>query len=356
MTSDEVRRAMENIQKIEVPDGVEPSDIRKVLAKLAKRHPLLRMRLAGENRFSLDGPAIEVQSEPSSALLDIAAGEFLRVSLSGHSLEIRMHEIMGDRASCSILAGELREAIAGRTLPKAMPKREVLSLIEASSFDAERPDAQTDRAFWWYSLSRGARSVPFPRRCRALLPAGLGAAHGATAQLEATLAPGTDEATVILSLARALRTVTDSEGAVLMDRRRSLRSSGLPAIGPFVLDQPLRVTADRDDRIGQAALRRCLMAEGHTAFDSHEAASEFAASYAKWGLEPGQVLIDYGADLSQPAEAGTLHDIWVQVDPGGAAPRLRLIYDTDVLDARLAAELMAALQAELKHSAPVTVG
>lgn len=349
MTSDNARRAMEHVATIDLPDWVEPPSIRRALGKLARRHPLLRMRLQGTDRLHLDGPAIHLGTGSQDALLDVAGGEFLRVSLRDRHLDIRMHAIMGDLPSCRLLTCEIGQLLKDETLPKALPKRALLARIDACSYDAERPDAQTDRAFWWYSISRGARSIPFPRRSRALLPAAMGADHGPTDFVETSVEANADEASLILSLAQAIRSVTKSAGPVLVDRRRNLRDTGLSAIGPFVIDQPLRVTASRDDRIGQSLLRRCLETPGHNAFDSHAAALEFAASYAEWGLEPGQVLFEYGADLSQPVPNSTLHDIWLQVADDGEARKLRLVYDRDVLDPDMAANLIETMMAELER-------
>lgn len=356
MTGDDARRAMEHVATCDLPEGVGVEDVRKALAKLSKRHPLLRMRLDRDGRLHLDGPAVQVGARSDESLLTVAEGELLRVTADDGHLTVRLHGIMGDETSCKMLLSDLRTLLRGQPLPKAMPKRALLASIAACSYDPDRPDAQTDRAFWWYCLSQGAANVPFPRRCRALLPAGLGADHGPTAHLEATLPAGADEAMLLLALARALRSVTDSKGAVLVDRRRSLRTDCRAAIGPFEIDQPLRVTADRNDRIGQAALHRLLRnAEGHTAFDSHAAATEFASSYEQWGLAPAQVLFEHGADLSRAVPTATLHDLWVQIAPDAGQTRMRLVYDSDVLDPDLAAALVSALLAELHCGEPALV-
>lgn len=348
MTSDPARRAMENVAQAELTDAIDSATLTKALTRLAKRHPLVRMRLDREGRLHLDGPPVGLRLDGDDGLLDLSAGELLRLSESGGTLTVRMHEIMGDRTSCQVLLADLLALLSGQDLARAMPRRALLASVAACNYDAERPDAQTDRAFWWYSLSEGASSVPFPRRSRALLPAGTGSDHGLTGVSEAMLPRDLDEARLLLALAAVLRALTHSSGAVLIDRRTHLRDDARAAVGPFEIDQPLRVTADKEDRIGRANLRRVLArADHHRAFDSHAAATEFAPSYAQWGLAPGQVLVEYDADLAQPAPQTTLHDLWLQIDATSPDPKLRLVFDRDVLDADLARLLLDALQSEL---------
>jgi len=348
MTSDSARRAMEHVACADLPEGADADALRKAIAKLNRRHPMLRMRLDGEGRLHLDGPGAQLSETVDDGLLDLSAGELLRITAHGGQLNVTIHAVLGDQHSCDLLLSDILALLAGQDLERATPKKALLGAIAAHSFDAERPDAQTDRAFWWYSLSAGAATVPFLHRCRPLMPAGVGLDHGPAGHIEGQLSGALDEASLLLGLAAALRKATASTGAVLVDRRLSLRPHKGVAVGPFVLDQPLRVPADPADRIGQAALRRVLAAASdHQAFDSQAATVEFAQSYADWGLMPGQVLVEPMADLTQAAPTGTLHDLWLQADLSAPAARLRLVYDRDVLDEATANTLLQMIQAEL---------
>ncbi|MGI3184104.1 phosphopantetheine-binding protein [Nioella aestuarii] len=350
MTSDAARRAMEHTVEAPVPHGSSMDDLEKALRKLERRHPLLSMRFDNEGQLYLDGRATQIVEGHDDRLLDIASGEFLRLSMADQRLRVTMHAVLGDAMSCEVILTEVLHILRGDALDRPMPRKAVLARLAACRYDAERADAQTDRAFWWYSLCAGASALPFPRRSRALLPAGVGLNHGAAAQVTGKLEAQYTEATLLCAFASALRRVTQSSGPVLIDRRHSLRGdlTKYAVVGPFEMDQPLRVPADNTDRIGRAGLEPTLkMAPNHRAFDSHAAAAEFASAYAEWGAAPFQVLFEQSMEWSSVSPAYMLHDVWLQVEQGGEHPRIRLNFDQDVMDREYASRILSAVQSEL---------
>lgn len=357
MTSDAARRAMEHVVEAPLADEFSIKDLEKALRKLERRHPLLRIRFDTDGQLHLDGQATRIVETRDDSLLDVASGEFLRLTVADQRLRVRMHAIMGDETSGELILTELLGLLSGKKLVRAMPKKAVLAALSACRYDAERADAQTDRAFWWYSLSAGASVLPFPRRSRALLPAGAGSNHGPASHVSSRIEGQHGEAALLLAFATALRKVTQSSGPVLIDRRQSLRGD-LPdhaAVGPFEIDQPVRVPADSSDRIGRAGLDRTLrLAHRHRAFDSHAAAAEFAPTYAEWGLAPFQALFELSDSWSTVPPACLLHDVWLQVEQDGSTPRIRLNFDQDVMDKHFALDILNAVEAELAKDCAAT--
>lgn len=355
LTSDAARRAMEHVRDIALADPVTPADLDRALRRLRRRHPLLDMALDADGELSLSGPGPRVGDGSTDDLLDLAGGETLRLSrLPDGRLRLRMHRVLGDAASARIFADELLALLQGDELPRPAPRGRVLATLAAAGFDAEDDAGKTDRAFWWYALADGAAPVPFPRRSQPLLPVGAGLARGPAAHLEGRAA-ASDEAGLLMAFAAALRSVTDSEGAVLVARPLSLRGElqARPAIGPFEILQPIRVPAPGAAPGEVANLRRLLdRACMHRAFDGHAAAREFAEPFAAWGVTPFQVAMERCARLDPEAPAATLHDVWLQVAEAGGGVVFRLVYDRDVVEVPMAEAIARSFEAALAAAGP----
>lgn len=358
-TSDEARRAMQTVASAELPEGASMDTLRKAVRRLIRRHPLLSLRLDETGSLHLDGPGPHLREGHDDTALDIANGEFVRLSLGEadgrKTLQVAVHRVAGDAVSCQLLADELTTLLAGGALDKPVPRRAVVEAVSSGGHDPETAQGQTDEAFWWYNLADGAPAVPFAHRSRPLLPAGFGRDHGAAAHLVRRLPAARGEAEVLQALAAAVRAATASDGAVIIGRKVSLRGA-LPAgaaFGPFEIEQPFLVPASADDRIGTARLRRALAAaDNHRTFDSHAAGAQFSALFDETGASPFQVLFEPVGGLDAVAPQATLHDLWLQADLGGDARDLRLVYDSDVVDQTTAEAILDGMIAQLLAGEP----
>jgi len=360
-TSAEAHRAMETRAGAVLPDGVSPDELRRAIAKLTRRHPMLSLRLTGDGKLGLDGAGPALVEEDDATPLDLAGQEYVRFTIreteAGPWVEIRLHKVAGDAASCQLLLGELLALVKGESLDKAVPKRAVLAAIDACNYDPETPSGQTDQAFWWYNLASGAAPVPFAGRSRPVLPPGGGRDHGTADHVTRALPDRAGEAAALQALAGALRAATRTTGPVLVGRRVSTRGA-LPAgaaVGPFEIEQPLLVSPDRDDRIATARLRRMVAAaDRHRAYDSHAAAEELAGRFEDWGSSPFQVLFEPVSSLDAAAPDATLHDLWVQLDIEADRPSFRLVFDRDVIAPDMANRIADAMVAALGTQQPAT--
>ena len=261
---------------------------------------------------------------------------------------------MGDQASCNLLIDELLSRIEGHELGRTLPKAAVLKAIADCVYDPESAVSINDRAFWWYSLAPGAKPVPFRQRSRPMLAVSAGADHGVAHYLEGELGSPARESLVLIAFATALRTVSKSQGQVIIDRKSSLRSrlKSQVAIGPFEIEQPLRVSVDAGHVVDHAALERTLKnADLHRSFDSQVASVELAADFEDWGVLPSQFLFEPQAQLDAKPPSATRHDIWLQVNVTEPALRARLIYDGDVVDEELAKKTIKTMRTLLKTPA-----
>ena len=144
------------------------------------------------------------------------------------------------------------------------------------------------------------------------------------------------------AFAQAIRAVTQSDGRVLM--ARATRPTGVlpkaPVVAPATLWQPVLV--DPSDADGPAALnlqRALTHLEDHPSFDCFAATHVFADWFDSWGVTPFQIAVQMGDAQALEAEVtGTAHDLLLQVADGA----LRLIYDTDVVEAPQAQALVTA--------------
>lgn len=346
LTSDHARIAMDHVVRKRVPAGIDAEMLGGALKRLARRHPLMRMRPGVEGRLTLDAPLPAIESGARHEPLDSGGGEFLRVGLSADgTVELRMHAAMGDAVSARTALDELLGLAEGRELPRPVTRRAVLNALASCHFDPEDPRGQNDRAFWWYALSGGAAPVRFPGRGRALVPGSGGRDQGPAAGIRSDLPRGLDEAAALLALAAALRSVTKSSGPVLMARTASIRPwlKPGPAIGPFTLEQPIAVPGADANPAALATFNRVLAnSAAHTRFDCHAAAREFAGRFAEWGVSPFQIAVATQGRLDRPVPAGALHDLSLELRLGGRSPAFRLIYDTDVIGPDLARDVAAA--------------
>ncbi|MFK7835027.1 MAG: SDR family NAD(P)-dependent oxidoreductase [Sulfitobacter sp.] len=363
MTSESAKQAMEHHADLTLPEPATPQDLTKALRKLSRRHPMVQMRVDGEGQLFLDGPGITLVEGASTELLNVTDGEVARLSHTEKdgttALSLRLHHAAGDQTSADLLLEELALILAGAPLPGALPRKALLKHIEASSFDAEEPQSQQDRAFWWYALAaQKMPAVPFPQRSRALLPPLAGRNHGAAGEITLQLPTATDTATLLATFAAALRETTQSSGAVLMGYRVSLRST-LPdrsAVGPFEIERPLPVPSSLQDPVATAQFKRTLAAaDRHRRFDSYAAAREFAGHFEDWNNTPFQILFEQKDGALGAAPSTPLHDLWLQLGHANGTAQCRMIFDREVMEAALAQAIADALMAKLSEKELVII-
>lgn len=349
MTSDQAKAAMEHHVTLRLSEPCAMDGLQKAIRKLERRHPLLKSRIDGDGVLHLDGPGVTVTDGQDDSLLDVAKNEFARLSLttSGDAsmLHLKVHSIVADRASADLLAREIKMVLDGKDLGKPVSKRAVLSMLADARFDGEDPTSQRDRSFWRYALlAERAAPVPFAKRSRAMLPPSLGRNHGTAGVVQTSCKTKTDLPTLLMTLARSIRSATKSEGALVMGLKRSVRDAlpGETAIGPFDIEQPILVPQPEAGSLATRQFERTLNAAAqHGKFDSHAAAIEFKDEFAGWGITPFQVLVETGTDFPDTVPVAPLHDLWFQVAQTGSGVTVRVIYDTDVVDQTVA--LVAAL-------------
>ena len=338
MTSGPARGAMEHVESF--PSDADRAAVQKALGRLLRRHPGLGLTGAADG-LQFGGVAPDVVDAP--APLDPAAGELLQVALADGRATLRMHAAMGDARAAARAARELRQLLAGDTLPRAVPASGVRRALAALSYDAEAPEGQNDRGFWWYGLAEDLAPLRLAGRGRALAPAGQGRNHGPGDEIAVPMAAETGEADLMIALAGALRQVAGGRGSVLMsrvvDQRAALGVQG--AVGQWAALQPVSVPETDDAGPRRAVLERCLARAGaHTRFDSYAAEEHFAEHFQSLGVTPFQIAFsgDIGPDR---AGGGALFDIYAWVADKGDGPEMRLCFDRDALsqaDARALAK------------------
>ena len=358
MTSDLAKSAMEYTASRNLAADLTIADLRKAVGKLVRRHPITKLRLDDSGYLQLDGTGPQVVEGEDYSLLNIDDSELLRITFAAgpdHAVcVVRIHAALGDQVSCDQMADDLVAILNKQPMERSPSTRAVLAALEALGFDPETPQAQADRAFWWYTLSAGVSPVPISHRGRSLLPAGHGFDRGEAGIVESVINNPPTEAELLVSLASALRRITKSDGAVMIDRKRNLRRHHLPdhMVGPFDIEQPLRVPSNMADQIGLAALKRTLKhADNHQRFDSYSSASEFASSYSDWGVTPLQFVFEPYSDMTMNAPASTLHDLWVQVDLSSKVSPVRIIFDKDVLSEETVGGILDVMLTMLGHEA-----
>ncbi|MEP5731698.1 MAG: SDR family NAD(P)-dependent oxidoreductase [Sulfitobacter sp.] len=339
-TSDWAKSAMETCAQTTLSKPISVRDLEQALRKLERRHPMLTMRIDADGQIQDDGPGIELIEGPDDSRLNVAAGNLVRLSYadldSAPMINIRLHKIAGDATSADVILHDLRNLLAGETLDKPMSKATLMGWLSAHRYDAEVPQAQQDRAFWWHSLAVSpSNNVPFATRSRALLPPLSGRNHGPADFILATLDGQPDQSALLVAFAAAVRGATNSSGPMIIGRQMSLRHS-LPkgaAVGPFEIEQPLLVPEAHNCRIAQAQFGRMLdAANAHHSFDSHAAAQVFSDAFDDWSNTPFQILFEPLEALDNDAPKGMLHDLCLQVAPEKGNTQLRLIFDTDVVE------------------------
>ncbi|WP_157440918.1 SDR family NAD(P)-dependent oxidoreductase, partial [Aestuariivita boseongensis] len=351
MSSRDAKAGMKHSVAVKLPKGTERTDAEKALAKLLRRHPMLRAQVTGDSDTGALGFDAEysLQTGDGAQPLDVAQGELFRASLAGSRIILQMHDAVADAASARLLADELKALMAGTDLPRAATAKTVKALPARLRYDPESPQGQRDRSFFYYTLADGAAQVPFATRTRPLLPASLGRDHGPAGVVTGSC-PKTSEAEAMTALALALRAATHSGGNVLMARvaRATALLPNAPCAGPFSLTQPVLVRPASADPLARIKLERTLAAIGdHPSFDSYSATDVFADWFDKWGVTPFQIAFQSctGTDLKQPI-TGTRHDLLLQM----AGTKYRLIYDADVVTEDEVAAITSGLEEALNHT------
>lgn len=357
MTSNHARRAMEHVLTADLPEAPSQSKLAKSIAKLTRRHPMLGLNMTdgSPDTLGFGGTGPRQEDTIRGVPLAVRDGEFVRIGVESCRLELRMHHAVGDAASAAVVLAELLALLADEPLPRAVPKSAVFKALAASRYDADHAAGQNDRVFWWYSMAAGARPVPFSSRGRAATPLGLGRDHGPGAQISTALDHNMSEADIMVALAGALRTATQSQGPVLMARAGSLRA-GLPAgtaVGPFETCQPVLVPANRKDRVARAVLNRALHgADSHTRFDCYAAAEVLKEQLEGWGVTPFQIGFAMRQNQATTNAEHALYDLFAEVVETGSGRQLVLTYDRDVMALATAEAVLKTLSAA--QTAPVS--
>ena len=128
-----------------------------------------------------------------------------------------------------------------------------------------------------------------------------------------------------------------------------------PAVGPFEIEQPFLVPDDASDPVQTAQFLRLLdHAPDHLRFDSHAAARDFGAYFARTGTSPFQVLFEPVAALSGTPPQAALHDVLLQARTGPDRTELRLVYDRDVVAEDIARAILRQFDLVAKEPELVT--
>lgn len=348
MTSQAAREAMEHCVARDLPEGIDRKAVVAAMRRLARRHPLITLRIDTDGGLHFDGPEPSVIDGPNTEILEVSTGEIMRVCVQTHEprlLTMRIHGVIGDASTCDGLADDLMALLTGAALPKAMTKRALADAVARQAYDPEDPKGQQDRGFWWYSLTGQdtLSPVPFARRSRAQLPGWAGRNHGAAKAIRVQVPADVSEARILRALATSLRQVTGSEGPVLIGRKTSL---AMRVTGPFAsalsqVEQPIVVPATWDDANAIARLDRVLAnADQHTAFDSYRAAADFREVFDPTGVSPFQIAWEPNPVAGENVPSCALADLRMRRAKDGA---LEMLYDTDVMDEALAKAIAAAL-------------
>ena len=359
MTSETARRAFQHDVEKDVPLAVSQKDIKVALGKLMRRHPLLRLSTdfatdAPTQSFKGAGPTImmEISTEP----LAVSEGELsricARVGENRTTLCMSIHAAIADSKSANLAMKELCLLLTDAVLNKAPKKSQLTDFLNDITYEVEDPTSQNDRAFMWYSMAKGASPVEFPYRSRPLVPVELGRDHGPAKHIEGSLKQPFDADKALISLAGALRQVTGGQGDVLMNWTHDLRASGITGdlIAPLTQNTPIVVPSQVENKVSAAKLARVLQfGAQHTRFDTYAAARYLNMHFEEWGVNPFQIEVKFDGSLDIP-NVNITHDLALHIDVTGGAHKFRLSYDTDVLDEKLANEIVDAFVQQFQRA------
>lgn len=351
MTSQSGRLALEHHVSVEIAFVPTHAEVEKAMRKLAKRHTVLRLRFGtdlqdGIVHYDADYPMV-AEGHVDQAQLDIASGKLISVAIqpfgSKARLNLTAHMSICDRQSAEIILAELVMLLKGEPLSKAVPKKKLHQEISHAHYDPDCPDGQNDRAFWWYSMIAGAEPLPFTERGRPLLPARMGRDHGRAIELTGKLPETVSELDAMVAFAQSIRQATQTEGALLISRKMSLRGKlgkGV-AVGPLEIEQPFLVDPDKKNMAAHRILERTLNHAGdHICFDTSAAAEILEPIFDEWGVSPNQIGFSY-EEKDQPHVQVNFatYDICLNVFNSGQEAYYQLCYDEDVIPVKTAKQI-----------------
>jgi hypothetical protein len=238
---------------------------------------------------------------------------------------------------------DLISLLGNQPLTKAPSKASLKAFLADMTYDAEDPTSQNDRAFVWYSMGNGIKPVDFARRGRPLIPVGHGRDHGPVGHIDADLAGKETTVQLMAAFAVALRQTTNGQGGVLLDwrqDRRHISPKGL--VAPMGSGIAVVAPADENAAFDLARLRRVVdHVDTHKRFDSFAAANYLKKYFDAWGSTPFQFEFAMTPkDTGKPTAIA--HDMSLEIIGTGAKRRLRLSFDTDVVDETMALAIKKA--------------
>lgn len=348
LSSDESRLAVQHCIEWPLTEAHGDKDVQKIIDRITKRHAALRTRfetVAGDDLVQFDAELPELQKSTGSRILDAGAGELLRFEREPDRLRMVVHQAIADQASVDVLSAEIDKLLQGQTL-SGRPRNAVLKrAMQELACDPDSDRGQSDRAFWWYSLAAGARPVAFETRKKALLPAHLGRNRGVAREVCGILPGAPERGDLLVKFAASLRSITQTQGAVLINLLTSYRGQNdlEREIGQFDLELPLIVPDTWQDRRAREQMERVLAnAMDHVGFDGSSAAQTFAENFAKWEINQTQFAMCFEDDDTE--QTFSSYDVLISIKGN----QFRLIYDSDALSSELAEQLAGMLEKACK--------
>lgn len=343
LSSTEGKQAAQFSFEVALSEEIDEDSLQTAINRLCKRHAILRAKFdtqAGSEVVHFDAEPPVLSAKNGEVALDVGAGQLIAFARDGDCLRAVVHQSLSDSETVGILSRDLNALLNQQKMPKSKGTRVLKKSLRDLAFDPESDRGQNDRAFWWSGLAAGVSPVNFETRNKALLAPHLGSNHGRTDVVSGVLNGSRETAEHLISFASAIRTVTSSDGPVLINLQQSLRSKMelSDCAGPFSSDYPLRVP-DRSNETSLAQLERLVQsAKNHMSFDSYAAASAFSSEFEAWGVNPLQFAYREGQQRETGAQVN--YDLLLEVN-GNA---FQLSYDTTAIPQALAEEIAAGFE------------
>ncbi len=363
-TSEHARLALEHSATCTINSAVDEPALQSALNELSERHPLLRLRCKITRDGTPDLSLGEVEFGIKSAAKDlkplaVSDGELFAVALETKGDEkskvsIRMHAALGDATSADILVSEISALLNDEALSPL--DTEADAVLNSLSYEFESDQGMSDRSFWEHVLFPVPKPVDFAKRTRALVPEYLGRDHGKPELIKGTLTlpEKIDESVTIATFADAIRDASGAQNSVVIARDVDLRGRIVTGkiVGPFMSTLPTVVPDLSTFEWVKADFQRIFAAApNHAAFDVFTAANEFEMRLNEMGVSLNQFGFAWCSKLANGKPTGCVNDLRLEVAVRGKKLRYRLIYDSDVLDSKMAEALISTFSARVSsHS------
>ena len=381
MTSDHGRRALEVAFIVTLDRVIGDVMIERNWKLLRQQHAVLRalpgitQQPAQEDWSCRPASASDFAGATDCALAD---GESIRLvcahSNAGTQIALRASRACLDQWAAALLMEDLLQRLGEvpiRRKPLAITwptvRRDELARLNG-------PERVAHAAFWAEMLKSAPPAAYFPRRVRALAPAGFGLNRGPTARLHAEFrrTAASSESDMLANFARALGTLTGvGEFIIACDLHGREHGATGEAIGPVATTVPVvcRLPALRSSQILTERLARELQhIKTHAVFDLAVCEEIFAGDWRAENISPAQFgFCCFNETFWHPSlltssrrgrRFGTLiaypgneinaieNDVRLSIRLDNRAVRAELAYDCDAVEAEFAESLLEAFLTE----------